>query len=69
MEQCLIEGCENEAKLIAKSGGRSYYSCKEHKKEVAQIVSSEHTKSELKRYSDAAEKMYEKKYIPEFMRL
>jgi hypothetical protein len=58
MEQCLIAGCQNEAKLVAKSGGRSYYSCKEHKKEVAQIVAAEHSKTEKGRYVEAAKRFY-----------
>lgn len=49
MEQCLIEGCQNEAKLIAKSGGKSYYSCKEHRKNVAEIIAAEHSKGEKER--------------------
>jgi len=41
IKQCLIEGCQDEAKLIAKSGKISYYSCKKHKPEAEQIVAAE----------------------------
>ena len=49
MEQCIIAGCLNEVKLIAKSGGKSYYSCKKHEKDVAQIIVAEHTKWEMEK--------------------
>lgn len=58
MNECLIEGCPNEAKFIAKSGGRSYYACKEHKKDVAQIIAAEHTRVEVGRSRIASEYLY-----------
>jgi hypothetical protein len=60
MNQCLIEGCTNEAKLIAKSAGRSYYACKEHKRDVAQIVAAEHTKGELARVESSEATLHSK---------
>ena len=49
MNECLIEGCPNEAKLIAKSGDKSYYACEKHRKEAAQIVATEHSRGEKER--------------------
>ena len=49
MKQCLIDGCNDEARLISKSSGISYYSCKKHEKQVAQIAAAEHTKGEMER--------------------
>jgi hypothetical protein len=69
MDQCLIEECNDEATFIAKSDNKFYYSCKKHKKEVAQIVSVEHAKAEIKRSDKAAEIYYMKKDIPKFMRI
>ncbi len=69
MEQCLISGCKNEARLIAKSGGKSYYSCKEHRNEVAQIVASEMSKGEKSRSGIVAEEVREeiKKRPPKWL--
>jgi hypothetical protein len=58
MNECLIEGCPNEAKLIAKSGGKSYYACKEHRKDVAQIIAAEHTRAESERAEIAHKHLY-----------
>ena len=71
MNQCLIEGCENEAFLVAKSGRRSYYSCSEHKKYVAQIVASEHTKAELERINKIYLTLYseKKEEIPKWIKV
>lgn len=49
MKKCLIDECNDEAKLIATSSGISYYSCKKHEKEVVQIVAAEHTRGEMER--------------------
>jgi len=69
INQCLISGCPNEATLIAKSGGKSYYSCKEHKKSVAQIVASEHSRSEVERARIAADSLYseDNKEVPKWI--
>ena len=41
MNQCLIAGCSDEAKIIAKSGKRNYFACDRHKKAALQIVATE----------------------------
>lgn len=41
IKQCIIEGCQNEAKLIAKSRKISYYACKKHIPETEQIIAAE----------------------------
>ena len=70
MEQCLIAGCPNEAKLIAKGGGKLYYSCKEHRKDVVQIIGAEHTKSEKERIEAqfSISNLKNKKEIPKWMK-
>jgi len=65
MNQCIIEGCPNEAELIAKSGGRLYFSCKKHKKEVGQIVVSEHTKEELRKVKVIGDILYPNEKTPD----
>ena len=67
MEQCLIEGCPNEAKIIAKSGGRKYCACEKHRKDVTQIIASEFSRGEKERIISAFPK--EEKEIPKWMRL
>jgi hypothetical protein len=49
MEKCLIDNCGNEARLISKTGGISFYSCKKHEREVAHIATIEHTRGEMDR--------------------
>ena len=49
MVECLIEGCEGEAEVVATSGGRKYCACKKHRKDVSQIIASEFTRAEKER--------------------
>ncbi len=41
INQCIIAGCPNEAKIVAKSGKRIYFACDWHKKDALQIVATE----------------------------
>jgi len=63
LKQCIIENCPNEAKIIAKCGGRSYYSCDIHKKEVIQIIAAENKVDEINKLESLELK------IPKWMKL
>lgn len=56
LDKCIIDGCLGDAKLIAKSEGRSYYSCDKHKNVTLQIIKIENKESKIKYLQDFTSK-------------